>query len=70
MTHADLLTYLARARRDELLRQADEQRLAAAVRAPERRREAYVDPVRWRRLFAGSFDRRGAAPARVGARQL
>jgi hypothetical protein len=70
MTHPDLLTHLARARRDELLRQADARRLAAAVRPTEGRREAHVDPVRWRRRFAGSFGGRDAAPAGAGAREL
>ena len=55
MTDLDLLTEMARERRDEFLRQADERRLAAAVQATRGQQEHNSDPF---------LSRLGASPDR------
>jgi hypothetical protein len=58
------MTYdMAFAHRDELLRQSDERRLAAAVRASNRRHGATVDSLRVWRWFRETLLRRGLAQA-------
>jgi hypothetical protein len=67
MIHLDLLTGVARERRDELVRQAAAQRLVAAVRATRRQQEPDSKPVRWRRRFAASLRRHDARQCEAGA---
>ena len=67
MTDLYLLTEVARERRDEFLRQADERRLAAAMQAIRGHQEHNPDPFLSRLRFARSIHRHHTSRASAGA---
>ena len=67
MTHLYLLTEVARVRREEFLRQADERRLAAAMRAIRGQQEHNSDPFLSRLRFARSIHRHHTSQASARA---
>jgi hypothetical protein len=67
MTPPGFLADMARERRVGLLRQADERRLADAVRATQEQKEPSSDPISGRRRFVDSPTGQGAALLETGA---